>query len=79
MTVNEPLILYSRSECHLCDLAAEMLDSAELPWRAVDIDADPVLVARYGVHVPVIARSDDGRELFFPFDKEALLSFAAGA
>ncbi|MDH3789388.1 MAG: glutaredoxin family protein [Xanthomonadales bacterium] len=77
MTVNEPLILYSRPECHLCDLAAEMLNSAGLPWRSVDIDADPCLATRYGVHVPVISRPGDGRELFFPFDQQALVAFAA--
>lgn len=79
MTVKESLVLYARADCHLCDLAAKMLDAAGLDWRAVDIDTDPVLVERYGIHVPVIARPGDGRELFFPFNEAALLKFAAAA
>ncbi len=79
MTVKETLVLYSRAECHLCDLAAGMLRAAGLDWRTVDIDDDPALADRYGVHVPVVSRPVDGRELFFPFDEAALLKFAAAA
>ena len=75
MTVTEPLILYSRSDCHLCDLAAEMLDRASVPWRPVDIDADPGLARKYGITVPVLLHPGSGRELFFPFDDETLLKF----
>jgi len=79
MTVKEPLVLYSRADCHLCELAATMLDVTGLDWRTVDIDTDPALAGRYGIHVPVISRPSDGRELFFPFDETALLDFYAGA
>ena len=75
MTVTEPLILYSRVDCHLCDLAAEMLDRASVPWRPVDIDADPALVRKYGIAVPVLLHPGSGRELFFPFDDETLAHF----
>ncbi len=78
MTVKRTLVLYSRADCHLCDLAAAMLDAAGLDWRTVDIDADPGLTEKYGIQVPVISRPADGRELFFPFDQEDLLDFAAG-
>ena len=78
MTVKEPLILYSRADCHLCKLAEAMLGSADLAWREVDIDDDLELLGKYGVRVPVICRPDDGKELFFPFDEEALLRFTAG-
>jgi hypothetical protein len=77
MTVNAPLILYSRADCHLCDLVAAMLETAGLHWSPVDIDSDPGLVRKYGIHVPVVTRPGDGRELFFPFDEEALLQFTA--
>lgn len=79
MTVKESLVLYSRPDCHLCDLAAAMLDATGLHWRTVDIDTDPALADRYGIYVPVISRPNDDRELFFPFDEKALLDFAAGA
>lgn len=78
MTAKELLVLYSRADCHLCELAAGMLESANLDWREVDIDTDPALAARYGIQVPVISRPIDGRELFFPFEESALLNFAAG-
>ena len=67
MTVAEPLILYFRAECHLCDQVVEMLDRLAVPWRPVDIDADALLAERYGLHVPVLRHCDSGRELFCPF------------
>ena len=75
MTVKEPLILYSREDCHLCDLAAAMMDRAGVPWRSVDIDADPDLARKYGIAVPVLLHPGSGRELFFPFDDETLAHF----
>ena len=78
MTVSEPLILYSREDCHLCELVASMLDRVDVPWRPVDIDGDPELVRKYGIYVPVLLHPGSGRELFFPFDEEALLRFLGG-
>ena len=77
MTVNDPLILYTRVDCHLCDLAVRMLDKVQLSWRSVDIDGDPDLASKYGVYVPVVQHPASGRELFFPFDEDALRQFAA--
>ena len=79
MTVKEPLILYSRADCHLCDLAAAMMDRAGVSWREVDIDADPDLARKYGIAVPVLQHPGSGQELFFPFDDEALMKFLDGA
>ena len=67
MTAGEPLILYFRAECHLCDQVVEMLDRMAMPWRPVDIDIDAVLSERYGLHVPVLRHPDSGQELFYPF------------
>ena len=78
MTVKEPLILYSRADCHLCDLAAAMLDRAGVPWQEVDIDGDPDLVRKYGIAVPVLQHPGSARELFFPFDDESLMKFLDG-
>ncbi len=75
MTVSEPLILFTREDCYLCSLAAAMLERAGLAWRPVDIDADPALGDRYGVHIPVIRQPGSGRELFFPFDDDELQRF----
>jgi len=78
MTVKEPLILYSRADCHLCDLAAAMMDRVAVPWRGVDIDGDPDLARKYGIAVPVLQHPGSGRELFFPFDDESLMAFLDG-
>ncbi|MBT8047815.1 MAG: glutaredoxin family protein [Xanthomonadales bacterium] len=75
MTAIEPFILFTRQDCHLCDVAARMLDQAEIDWQAVDIDSDPELVRQYGIHVPVVRHPASRRELFFPFDEGQLLLF----
>jgi glutaredoxin len=58
--------LYTRAGCHLCQEAERVLrnERAGTPFRLelVDVDADPELVRRYGVRVPVVAV--DGVELF---------------
>ncbi|NNK32825.1 MAG: glutaredoxin family protein [Xanthomonadales bacterium] len=71
------LVLYTRRDCHLCDLAAQMLNHARIAWRPVDIDCDEDLVERYGLCVPVVAHPEIGRELTYPFTREELLRFAA--
>lgn len=50
--------LYTRPGCHLCEEAkaqiAPLLSKAGARLREVNIDADPVLRARYDSDVPVI-------------------------
>ena len=59
MSAPEPVTLYTRADCHLCDQARALLDAlAEdlgFAVEAVDIDGDAELRARYGEAVPVIA------------------------
>ena len=64
-------ILYTRQGCHLCDDAREVLERHGLTPRAVDIDADPDLVAKYTDCVPVVVI--DGRERFRGRVNEVLL------
>jgi hypothetical protein len=72
------LILYQRDECHLCDLALEVLAAARVPeFDSVFIDGDAELEARYGVRVPVLAAGS--RELGWPFDVAAVQRFVAAA
>ena len=58
------LQLLTRTDCHLCAVAAETLDrlaeEAGLTVAEVDVDADPELQAEYGDRVPVVLL--DGRE-----------------
>ena len=55
-----PLLLFTRSGCCLCEGLAERLRSLEppVPFTAVDVDSDPALQGRWGLEVPVLARSD---------------------
>jgi len=52
------VILYSRHDCHLCDVAKETLlqasHSAEFSLQVVDIDGDPDLRIRFNEEVPVV-------------------------
>ena len=71
-----PLILYQRDDCHLCDLALEVLARARAPeFDSVFIDDDAVLEQRYGLRVPVLRNDDTGTELDWPFDGERLQAF----
>ena len=77
MKTAEPLIMYTRAGCHLCEDAANLLEREGMTWRPVDIDGDPGLAERYGLRVPVLRRPDTGAELNYPFDEAALVMFAA--
>ena len=65
MTGDVPrLQLLTRTDCHLCAVAAETLEriaaEAGVASVAVDVDGDPELQAEYGDRVPVVLL--DGRE-----------------
>lgn len=75
MTAAHPLILYSRQDCHLCELAANLLGELAIRFNEVDIDYDPELQDRYGLTVPVLRHGPSGRELSYPFGKEQVLRF----
>jgi hypothetical protein len=65
-------VLYQRDDCHLCDLALEVLAAVRAPeFESVFIDGDEALEARYGARVPVL-RDGAGRELDWPFDTSTL-------
>ncbi len=68
--------LYGKKDCHLCDEARSMLSGISAEY--LDISEDFSLLARYGLRIPVIARSD-GAELDWPFDREELNRFLAQA
>jgi len=68
-------VLYQRDDCHLCDLALDVLAAARCPaFESVFIDDDEVLEAAYGHRVPVLRRGD-GDELDWPFDAPAAAAF----
>jgi hypothetical protein len=64
-----PLILYQRDDCHLCDLALEVLAAARAPeFESIFIDDEASLEERYGMRVPVLRNDTTGTELDWPFD-----------
>ena len=66
-------ILYQRDDCHLCDLALEVLAEAHAPeFDSVFIDGNDALEVRYGVRVPVLRDEQRGVELDWPFDAAGL-------
>ena len=71
-----PLTLFQRDDCHLCDLALEVLATARAPgFDSVFIDGDAALEAAYGERVPVLRDDAGGRELDWPFDAAAVGAF----
>ena len=74
------LILFQRDDCHLCDLALDVLAQARAPdFESVFIDDDHELEARYGARVPVLRDEAGNTELDWPFDAAGLRRFLAGA
>lgn len=74
------LTLFQRDDCHLCDLALEVLAQARAPeFESVFIDGDDALEARYGERVPVLRDEMRDMELDWPFDADALRGLLSGA
>jgi len=66
-------ILYQRDDCHLCDLALEVLAAARVPeFDSVFIDGEDALEARYGTRIPVLRDAGRGVELDWPFDADGV-------
>ncbi len=74
------LTLYQRDDCHLCDLALDVLARARVPdFDSVFIDDDAELEARYGERVPVLRDATTGMELGWPFNADAVRRFLESA
>ena len=70
------LVLFQRDDCHLCDLALEVLAAARAPeFESVFIDGDAALEARYGERIPVLRDDARDAELDWPFDAAAVRVF----
>ena len=75
------VILYSRKECHLCDVVKDTLTqlrgSADFVWSEVDIDTDPQLRQKFDHEVPVVFI--DGRKAFkYRMDRNQFLRSLTG-
>ena len=72
------LTLFQRDDCHLCDLALDVLARARVPeFDSVFIDGDDALEATYGERVPVLRDEHRARELGWPFDVDTLQAWLA--
>lgn len=60
-------ILYSTSNCHLCDDAELLLNQANLQWETIEISENDELLNRYGLKIPVLQNSLSKLELCWPF------------
>ncbi len=71
------LILYHTEFCHLCEEAEGIMLQAGLMarYRKIDIEPDEDLLEQYGVRIPVLKRTDTGKELSWPFDLDDLGAF----
>jgi len=73
--------LYSTEHCHLCELAEDILVtqlSGDLhSVEVADIAEDDLLLARYGVRIPVLLNEQTKAELSWPFDAHMVGRFIA--
>ena len=65
------VIVYTRPDCHLCDVACNVLQAYGLSPQKVNIDSDARLVEQYGWVIPVVLI--DGKERFRGHVDEILL------
>ena len=76
MRMGPRFLLFQRDDCHLCDLALDVLAKARAPaFESVFIDGDAALEERYGVRVPVFRDEAGDRELDWPFTADQLRKF----
>ena len=75
MTRAREVILYTRPDCHLCELAAQMVELCGATWYEVDIESDLELVRKHGMRIPVLYRPDVDRELVWPFSQDTVQAF----
>lgn len=75
------LTLYSRPDCHLCELMLRELHGVldgEAEVRRVDISGDLALIERYGLRIPVLACGDE--EISgYPLDAAAVRRFLSSS
>jgi hypothetical protein len=60
------LVLITREGCCLCEGLEEKLLALALPFSRVDVDADPQLLARFDLEVPVLLVREAGEERQLP-------------
>ncbi len=68
--------LFGTLGCHLCEKAEQVLQpfvAQGLVVELLDIVDSPEWLERYTLTIPVLRRVDNGQELNWPFDENAVL------
>lgn len=68
--------LFGTLGCHLCEEAEQVLQpfvAQGLVVELLDIINSPEWLERYALTIPVLRRVDNGQELAWPFDQQAVL------
>jgi hypothetical protein len=77
--MTKELILFSGLRCCLCDDAEQLIKQSAPSWytqlHKIDVTSTPEIYHLYGARIPVLKRSDNGRELGWPFDQNQLTEF----
>jgi hypothetical protein len=60
------LVLITREGCCLCEGLEEKLLELAMPFSRLDVDADPQLLARFDLEVPVLLVREAGEERQLP-------------
>ena len=77
--MSTPLIIYSHSNCELCEQAAALATRAAVDWVYEDIRLDIDLLRRYRNCIPVLLNQATGEELFWPFEEPDIIALAENA
>ena len=76
-TLMTQLVLYTTSNCHLCEQALAFLinlkNQHRINWLIKEISDDDELIEKYGIRIPVIQRIDNLAELNWPFSQNDIV------
>lgn len=72
------ITLFTGTDCHLCDLAKQMLEQVglnNLQLTQVNVKEERQYYHQYGARIPVLRREATGAELGWPFEAQQLKEF----
>lgn len=77
------LLLFTTSDCHLCEQAEAIFAQIQLAHpkverfriEPVEITVSNELMDQYAIRIPVLKREDTQQEIAWPFNQQQLLDF----
>ena len=83
MKISKPLVMYTRTGCHLCEQAQAVIEPWLQPYglelASIEIADSDDLLERYGVRIPVVRLEGAAQDLGWPFDGDALRHYLDSA